>query len=210
MSNRTFSEISQLPRSIFSSITRYTRFVVFTKYGLLILLSGFFGYVIFKANDTNDNNRFNLVFSEVGKSESSTPRMVKPKFQGTDNKGRNYSITGDYAEQVDDKLTRIKNIQGEITLEDDSWLSISADSADVDKIQKSVMLASGVSLYHDKGYEIHGSMIALDLATGIASSQNKVYGQGPMGVFVADSFRIESKTSKLIFTGNVGLKIYAN
>jgi hypothetical protein len=46
-------------------------------------------------------------------------------------------------------------------------------------------------MFSDKGYEAHTTLANINLTTGVVIGPRWVRGQGPLGTFVADKFRID-------------------
>ncbi len=195
-------------QSLFLRLTRYTRFVIYTKYGLLLLFFIIIGYIAIRANYAGSGHKFNLVFSGVSAgAPGEVPRMNNPRLQGIDDSGRAYNITSEYAQQVKSDLVRMKKVQGDLTMKDGSWVSLISEWADLNPQTKLLILGGKANLYHDKGYEFHATQVNIDLNTNTASSIEAVEGQGPIGRITANSFTLDAVSSKIRFKGNVKLTV---
>ena len=205
--------ITERSVNIFAHIARYTRFVMFTKVGLMSLLAIFLAYVIYEANSDNNVARYSTFHNESqapDNQEAEPTRMIKPKYQGIDAKGQSYNISGDYALQVKKELVRISKLQGDITLKDGSWLSVSSDVGDVMLDTKQVLLEDNSVIFHDSGYEFHGTNILFDINNKTAHSNRSISGNGMFGNVHADSFFLDATKSSVRFIGNVKLIVYTN
>jgi lipopolysaccharide export system protein LptC len=64
-----------------------------------------------------------------------------------------------------------------------------------------------ISVYSDSGYEIHTMAANVDMKTAIITGDRAVSGQGPMGIFRADRFRVDRHARMVFLYGNVHMII---
>jgi lipopolysaccharide export system protein LptC len=133
------------------------------------------------------------------------PDVVNARFLGTDRKERPFSLTAFGIREMDLEgrseiaLTRP---EGELTLEDGSWINVRADTAAYVVASKSLALRGSVTLVHDAGYEIVTSTAHVDVAEGRISGSDRVEGHGPFGEFQADGFQVSDSGDSLALRGS--------
>jgi hypothetical protein len=88
------------------------------------------------------------------------------------------------------------------------WLNVDAPTGTFDNDREKLTLDGDVSLYSSLGYEVHGTDVTLNLADSMASSENPVRGQGPLGQFEGGSFTTDLETKRFIVQGGVIMTIY--
>ena len=98
--------------------------------------------------------------------------------------------------------------KADITLEDGTWLVLTANDGEYSREEKALNLAGQVNLYHDSGYEFRTERAAIDLTTGTALSNDPVSGQGPFGRLAAAGFRMMNKGKVIHFLGKSKLTLY--
>lgn len=196
------------PVAFFHKVARYTRFVVFTKFGLLLVSTCLVAYMVMKASWNGEESKYSLVFSNIEVGEGGASKMIKPRLQGTDTEGRPYNILGEYAVQPAQNQVSIHKVQGDMTLKDGSWATIMAETGDFDTTTMKAHLVGDVSLFHDSGYEFHSENVYADMKAKRAYSETPVEGQGLLGNLVADKFSMDTAEAVLRFDGNVKVTIY--
>ena len=197
------------PVTFFTRFARYTRFVLFTKLGLLLVVAVMVGYMVIKAVRSGGDDKYSLVFTNLEVGEAGTPKMVKPRLQGTDVRGRPYNVLGEYATQQSQTQISIHKVQGDMTLKDDSWVTILAETGDVDLTSAKLHMNGDVSLFHDSGVEFHTENVFVDMKSKTAYSDTSVVGQSLLGTLAADKFTVDSGQATIRFDGNVKVTIYA-
>jgi lipopolysaccharide export system protein LptC len=134
-----------------------------------------------------------------------TAAMLKPRYIGTDGKGRPFTITADAALQdADDRksLTLIA-LQADMTMTDGSWFTLLAETGRYRQKTKRLTLGGAVSLYSDRGYELHATEVAVDLEAGSAVTEKPVQGHGPFGDLTAQRMEIGERGERLRFDRGV-------
>lgn len=152
---------------------------------------------------------FMLSFSDLTGYDD-TVRMVSPRYVGTDSRNRPYVITADAAIQTEagaDEVT-LEGLSADMTLVDGSWLSVTAVTGVFRPDDETLSVSGGVSIYSDLGYEFHVESAAIDFAQGLASGDEPVRGQGPLGLFQAESFEADLETGLVRLKGGVKATIY--
>lgn len=198
------------PVDVVQSVANYTRFVLFSKWTLMLLSVGMIGTVIVLPLITADHDELRLAFSEIGESDQTIPVMNNPKLQGVDKFNQPYTITADEALQPDEDTIILKGLEADFFDEDKSWLALDAKQGTLNNKQEQLLLAGNVNLYHDKGYEAHTEEAHINMKNNDVYGTQPIKLQGMLGVLTADAFRIEDKAQLMHFTGNVRMEISFN
>jgi lipopolysaccharide export system protein LptC len=157
-----------------------------------------------------EDDRFRLGFSAMSAKEAESLNMVNGQFFGSDEDDRPFSITADLITQqgIDGERIDLEAPKADITLDDGTWLVLTADTGRYVEKEKKLDLIGAVNLYHDSGYEIRTPKARIDLVRGEASSQEPVAGQGPFGTLKAEGFKLLNKGKRIIFTGKSEVVFY--
>ena len=203
-------DYSERTRSTMTDAQRYTRFVTIAKRALLLAALALIAAVLAYSLQPRETNRVAMTFERIGKV-SNDLAMIKPKLTGTDNDGNPFTVTADSAIQDgrSARRARLNNVQADMNLKDNGWMSATAKAGLVDATAKKLALWGGVSLFSDSGYELYTDEVHVDLANGIARGDHAVEGQGPLGTLRADRFRVDRQNKRIFLMGNVNMTIYA-
>lgn len=190
---------------------RYTRFVTIMKRALLLAAVALIVAVVAYSLQPREQNRVAMTFERMGKVANDLA-MIKPRLSGTDASGNPFVVTADEAVQAGPTAhrARLKNVQADITLNKNVWLSASADGGLLDADKQTLKLTGAISVYSDSGYELHTDGADVDLAKGIMHSDSGVNGHGPLGTLSADSFTVNRNTEQVKLAGNVKMQFYAH
>lgn len=152
-----------------------------------------------------------LTFSDVDAIDDDL-RMVSPRFVGSDTKDQPFIVTADAAVQDKGDPTRIilDELQADVSLEDGTWLSLSAAEGLYLTETQQLDLKGRVSIFSDIGYELHADAARVDLKNGSIESDTYIRGQGPLGEIEAKAMRVSNSGDKIIFTGGVKITLYPN
>ena len=156
------------------------------------------------------NNRFQIEFSSLKMGASEDPSMVNPRYIGTDNNSQTYSVTADLAKNLlqGDSAVDLEMPKADITMEDGSWVVLTADTGIYGRRAKTLDLAGAVNMFHDSGYEFRTAKAHIDLTKGIVFGTEPVQGQGPFGNLNAEGFRLIKSSQTIYFTGKSKLIFY--
>jgi lipopolysaccharide export system protein LptC len=153
--------------------------------------------------------RFTLGVTEVAPDQIESLNMVNARFDGIDEKNRPYSVTAELVTQAGESADTIEltGPKADITLESGAWIALTADSGAFSRKAEILDLAGDVSLFHDRGFEMHTESAQIDLAEGVASGDAPVSGQGPAGELEAQGFRVSDDGQRILFSGQARLLI---
>ena len=196
--------------SLGHQVGAYSRFVIMMKVLLpVIALALILLVIIWPYLELNDT-RFNIGFTALKVGNVEDPAMINPRFQGADKDRQSFSITADIAKNLlnTDKSVVLEMPKADISLEDGSWLVVTAKRGIYARQKETLTLEEQVNLFHDSGYEFRTESAAIDLTKGVASSRVSVEGQGPFGNLKAEGFRLVDKGKTMYFTGKSKLIIY--
>ena len=198
------------PRAVPGGAKSYSRFVQLMKLllpataALLVILILVWPYL------RTEDLRFRLSYAAVTANNSEDPSMVNPRYLGIDKENRAFSITADLARNLADKSTvvELEMPKADITLDDGTWLVLTAQNGVFTQLKKTLSLEGAVNLFHDSGYEFQTSKANIDLEKGLAKGDKAIRGQGPFGEMHGDGFRLIDKGKTIVFTGKSKLVIY--
>lgn len=193
---------------------RYTRFVVIAKRVLLAFAGVLLTVVLIYSLQPRQPNgqHIAMMFERLGIVNNDLA-MIKPRLTGTDDEGDPYVVTADMAIQdhLNAKRARLTNIEGDVTLKDGAWISATSPSGYMDAshpAERMLDLAGPIAAFSDNGYEIHTITAKVDMGSGIITGNRVVTGQGPLGTFRADRFKIDRGNRIVYLYGNVRMTIY--
>jgi len=151
-----------------------------------------------------------LSFAAITANETEDPSMVNPRYLGIDKGNQAFSITADLARRLGEgtPAVELEMPKADITLDDGTWLVLTAHSGVYQKERQSLDLSGAVNLFHDSGYEFKTTKASIDLENGLAKGTAAVRGQGPFGDLQGEGFRLIDKGKTIVFTGKSKLVIY--
>jgi lipopolysaccharide export system protein LptC len=198
------------PRAAGGPTGRWSRFVGWMKFGLpaAALTAGIL--VVAWPDIAQRDRSLPIAVAEPRPGEDDSLRMANPRYIGTDEHNRPYIITADTAtvDRVDRRRLNLQNLQADMTLEDNRWISVSAPQGIYQQDRQHLTLAGPIEVYSDEGYELHAVTAQLDIQAGTAASDQPVRGHGPVGAITANNFRVDRKAQRLEFGGGVRLVIH--
>jgi len=157
-------------------------------------------------------NRFRIGFSTIDISDAQDPSMVNARYVGTDDENQPFSVTADFAKQIDatSETLLLDLPKADVTLNDGTWLILTAESGLYSRPESSLDLEGGVTLFHDEGMELHTELATIDLEQGTAQGDLPVKGAGPFGTIEAEGFLLIDKGETIIFTGKTAAILLPN
>ena len=149
-------------------------------------------------NRGHDNARFS--FSNVS-GELEGARLKNAKYHGLDERGRPYTLTTDVARQLDADRVELTRPQGDMVLENGTWMNLKADKGIFVQKSNNLDLTGNVTLYRDDGTTLTTPNANIDIKTGIAAGSDPVHIEGPFGRIDAQGFTAADKGATLNFSG---------
>ena len=206
---RAAAKGAQPPR--FSGRSRYSSFVGVMKLALPLMATALVLLLVAWPQLISDDGRFGLSLSRIGAEQTENLSMLNARFEGRDELNRPFSITADTATQAsgDADLVDLEAPKADLTLEDGTWLALTARVGRYRPKRETLDLNGNVSLFHDQGFEFATEAASIDLGEGSAAGSAPVRGQGPAGELEAEGFRIFDHGERIVFTGKSRLLLYS-
>lgn len=207
---------ARLSRFVAASMRRrrhnvfYSRFVSLMKVVLPATAVALASLVLFWPQLNPLDNRFRLKPVQVGIDDLENLRMVSPRFVGTDARNQPFAITADQATQEagGSDVTALANPKGDLTLNNGSWIALTALEGQYFKQSRILDLWDEVNVFHDAGYEIKTRRAKADLGVGDVYGDDPVEGQGPDSQLRGQGFRIYEKGARIALSGKSRLILY--
>lgn len=181
-------------RATTSEVQRYTRFVSLMKRALIIAAGALLAAVVAYSLQPRLQNskRLAMTFRQLHLLNNDL-MMTKPKLTGVDADGNPYVVTADEAVQDphNAKRAELRHVEADVTLKAGNWLSATATRGMLDASAQKLRLLGAIDVYSDNGYEVHTAVADIDMRTGTIAGNLPVTGQGPLGTFRSDRFRID-------------------
>ena len=203
---------------------RYTRFVGIMKRALPIAATALLAAVIAYSLQPRqqDRKKFALAMQRVGILNNDLT-MIKPRLTGVDSSGNPFVVTADEAIQDphNGKRASLKHVEADLTLKSGTWFNATATYGRLDaagaltpaagvhgKQSQTLFVYGIVDVFSDNGYELHTTQADIDMTRGTVVGGRPVHGQGPLGTFRADRFRIERDNKQVYLFGNVRMRLF--
>jgi lipopolysaccharide export system protein LptC len=189
--------------------TRWSRFVGLMKFGLPAAALAILALAV-AWPDLTRSTHLPIAVTEPRVGEDDSLRMANPRYTGADEHNRPYTITADAAtvDRLDRRRVNLRNLQADMTLEDQRWISVLAPGGVYQQDRQQLTLAGPIEVFSDEGYQLQATTARLDILAGTAESDDPVEAHGPLGAITAAKFRLDRKTQRLEFGGGVKLVIY--
>lgn len=128
-------------------------------------------------------------------------KLVDARYNGVDEHGRPYTMTAATAWQIDPERVGLTMPKGDITLENGTWLMLTAKEGTFLQHLNQLDLVNDVTLYRDDGTTMHTHSASLDMKAGAAAGSEDVHVEGPFGTLDAKGFTLMDKGSAVDFPG---------
>jgi lipopolysaccharide export system protein LptC len=188
----------------------YSRFVYAMKLFLPTVALGLVVLVVLWPQIHIDSSQFTIGFARLKLSGGESPSMVNARFVGTDRRNQPFTVTADLAKSTSlgSSDVELEQPKADLGMNDGSAMMLTANSGLYAQADKTLKLEGAVNLFHDSGYEFKTAAADVDFATGTASGNKPVDGQGPFGELHSEGFRITDDGKRLLFTGKARLTIF--
>ena len=141
----------------------------------------------------------------VSRALQSVPDIViqNLNFTDFDSKHQPYSISAAKATRPSglQNVYDLENPQGEITLQEGSWIAAKSQYGRIDKDKNHLWLGGNVQLFHDKGYEFTTDELQADLTQHNAWGEKPVLIQGDFGQIRGLGFQLLDSGNTMIVKG---------
>jgi lipopolysaccharide export system protein LptC len=188
----------------------YSHLVALLKWVLPLIAAGLIVTIAIWPQLQGRDGEFRLGPARITYDEALTVRVVNPRYTGVDRSDRPYMVTASDAQKdaTDGNMITMVSPKADVTLEDGSWVALTAEAGTYFKDIEILDLNGDVNLFHDQGYEFHSNSAQLDFANGEASGDDAIAGQSPQGTVQARGFRLLDKGDRIVFKGPATLVIY--
>jgi lipopolysaccharide export system protein LptC len=189
---------------------RYSRFVTIMKRALpmaaVALLAAVLAYSLQPRQQAGEHMAITFERWGIDKNDLA---MIKPRLTGADAQGNPFVVTADEGiqDRQNEKRAHLKNVEGDLTLKGGSWINATASRGYLDASANTMALNGAISVFSDNGYELHTTAAYVDIGKGIVTGSNPVSGQGPIGTYRADRFKIDRDAKQVFLYGNVHMTI---
>jgi lipopolysaccharide export system protein LptC len=187
---------------------RYSRFVTLMKrllsLGAFLIIAAVLAFFFVQRMP----RQLQMSYERLGRIENDLT-MVKPRLTGADAKGNPFVITADSAVQDagNAKKASLKNLQADLTLDKQNWVTARARMGMVDMAAGQLELSGGIDVFTATGYELHSRSASANLKQSIIHGHEPVTGQGPQGRLRADEFHADRATNILTLSGHVQMTL---
>ena len=188
---------------------RKSTFVRTMKVMLPLLAFAILGLVLIWPQLRSRSEGFRLSFANVAPADGGIT-MQKARYRGTDRNNRPYLVTADVATQEGGAVRQVAldRVAGDITMGDNSWLSLTANTGLFNQDAQTLWLQGDINVFSDRGYEFHGLTADIDLKAGTMATDDKVWGHGPLGQINANAMRVYERGDRVVFTNGVKTLLY--
>lgn len=186
-----------------SMLARYSRFVGLMKIALPAVAAALLGLVVIWPKVAPRDDVFRAAFANFNIKSVDTQSMQNPHYYGTDNQNTPFSVTANYASQVDvqNNVMSLDTPVADFTRKDGTGVILNADSGLFRQKDEILDLLGHVDLYQDNGFEMHTNSARLFVRQGDASGDEPTWAQGPSGTLEGEGFRMQDRGRHVSFTG---------
>ena len=155
----------------------------------------------------NVDEAFLLRFAGINRSIAE-PQIVNPEFSYVDERGREYQFAADSAVQDDSRpsIYNLVNPRGVLSPDSVSSTDVESRAGAFDQSDSVLNLTDGVVL-RKESYEFRTEAAAVMLDEERVIGRSPVAGRGPAGEIEARSFEILEGGERIIFTGDVRMRL---
>lgn len=193
-----------------SGRNRYSIVVGFLKVMLPALAVALILLVVVWPELSRDGRDFRVRVSDITLEQTDSLTMLNARFEGVDDKDQPFTLTADEATRTtaNENLIHLELPKGDITLDDGTWMAVTARKGRYRRDTKMLHLNGEVTLYHDRGFELRTQAAQVDLEAGVAHGSQAVEGQGPFGDLEAEGFQVLDSGARVLFTGKSRAVLY--
>jgi len=186
-----------------SMLARYSRFVGLMKITLPAVAAALLGLVVIWPKVAPRDSIFKSAFANFNIKAIDTQSMQNPHYYGTDNQNVPFTVTANYATQVDtqNNVLSLDSPAADFTRKDGTGVIVDADSGLFRQKDDLLDLLGHVDVYMDNGFEMHSNSARLYVKTGDATGDEPTHAQGPSGTIDGEGFRMKDRGRVMAFTG---------
>jgi len=199
----------QKKRVAASDTQRYSRFVRIMKITLPLVAFSLVVMVVIYSMFGRDPPNFKIELEHRAGS-ADDHQLIAPRLTGTDGKGQPFTVTATAATQAPGRSQKMnfENVNGDITMQDKSWMSLQATRGMMDGEAKTLDLYDTINIFTDRGYECHTNSARYDFGAGVLQGDHDISCQGPLGIITAKAFEGLKDPGRMTFLGGVQTTIF--
>ena len=134
--------------------------------------------------------------------------LLNVRYYGLDKDLNPFSVLAEAARQNEAEIITLDNPRADMLAKDGSGLLLDARHGTYRQKDQTLRLQGDVSLYHDRGYEIHTEAVMVDLISGVATSINPVSGHGPQIQLNGEGLQMSERGRTIRLTGKSHVILY--
>jgi lipopolysaccharide export system protein LptC len=134
-------------------------------------------------------------------------RLTDAHYNGVDERGRPYTVTAATAIQRDEDRVDLTIPNGDITLENGTWLNVRSKQGVYMRKDQQLDLSHDVVVYRDDGTTMTTDSATVAMKDGAASSSMPTHVEGPFGTLDATGFTTVEKGAAIQFWGPVRVEL---
>lgn len=188
---------------LFGRFARYTRFVMYSKWSLLVIAGVLTLSLIIWPLVSKDKSGLRVSFVDHNsvKMAPESPVMSNPVYTGSGADGREYKVTGTRAVQQTPTLIVLEHVEAQLTKPDGAWYMLSAQRADYDREKKRIDFSGDVTVNDAKASTFTTGRATLETDTMHIFGNDPVVGESLSGKLNASGFDISDKGNHIVFVG---------
>ena len=188
----------------YGSFVRFLKLVLPSVAALLVILIAVWPQM------NPSNSQLALGFASISQQELDNLSMINARYTGIDGRNQPFAVIADVATEVspESDLIELETPKADITLEDGTWLALTATAGTFHRENQVIQLKGEVNLFHDAGYEFRTRSARIDLQNGTAYGVDPVFGHGPFGTVKSLGFYVLDQGQRVVFTGKSRLVLY--
>lgn len=187
---------------LFGRIRRYTRFVAFGKWSLLVVALILAASLIIWPLLSSEKSGLRVSFSGAPQDgqKAASPVMTNPEYRGVGAAGQEFKISGKTATQKTPTLVVMEVVEAQMTKADGTWNSLTADRAEFQQDKKIIDLFGHVTLIDAKGSSFTTERATIEISPLHIYGSEAVSGVSASGNILASGFEIVDDGARIIFT----------
>jgi lipopolysaccharide export system protein LptC len=129
-------------------------------------------------------------------------QVVEPRFQGTDELQRPFTVTASTARQAGpEEPLALERPRADILLRDGGWVLVEAQGGRYERNRQALELSGDVRVWHDGGTLFRTERATVQLDQGEARGDRATEAQGPFGLIQSQGFELRERGAVMVFTG---------
>lgn len=169
------------------------------------------GALVINTRSTDGDDAFLDDFANLDTAPEEL-KMANPRFAGVDDKGYPYEITADAALQAPGKQELVELVKPRaVTKGANEETLVHAEKGVYQSDANVLTLSDGVTLEHEIGgdkYQLRTNEATVSIDDETVHAHSAVEGEGAAGTLRADSMRAYNNEGRVVFEGNVSMRIY--